>query len=479
MVHPSQGMHEEAARASLCLNALKCETPAVRARLRLLTVTVGVMLCGLAVAAVQAADRTDSSFGGKGFIKMSLPQGVDRGPVAPNIWDLAKVRGGFVGALADLTTSQDVFAVVRYRRNGVLDRGFGKKGFTRTLRLQQGNGQAQAFAVQPDGRIVLGGYWRRKPARPRPLLARFHPDGSLDRSFGSGGVAMWRRPGRHGSELLHDIAIQSSGRIVGVGAVGEHGIGESSRHPAGLVIAYRPDGRIDRSFGRAGRVAFRAPGGGEYTGLKTVRVLPGGKLLVAGFHHGRLLLARLLPDGELDASFGGGTGRVNLAVNSESTGCGSICFSATALELLPDGRIIALSSIFPDVPVLVRLWPDGELDRGFGRRGIAKVRAKRHWFKPFDMTLQRGRILVVGWDEARRAGSILSFAAFRYRADGRIDRSFGRGGVVVRRPGEFSGAFAALDQPGGRVVVAGGGQDKRKGNSWYSSYLLLTRYRPG
>lgn len=456
-----------------------CETRAVRARLRVLTVTIGVVLCGLAVAVVQAADRTDSSFGGKGFVKTSLPRGVDTGPVAPNIWDLAKVRGGFVGALADLTERQDFFGAVRYRRNGVLDRRFGRKGFTRPLRLRDGRGQAQAIAVQADGRIVLGGFWRRKPALPRPLLARFHPDGSLDRSFGNEGVLIWRRPGRHGGERLHDIAIQPGGRIVGVGAVGEHGIGESGRSPAAFVVAYRPDGSVDRSFGRAGRVAFRAPGGGEYTGLKTVRVLPDGRLLVAGFHHGRLFLARLLSDGSLDPSFGGGTGRVTMSVNPEDGGCSGNCFSATALELLPDGRIVALSSIFPDVPVLVRLWPGGELDRSFGRRGIAKVRARRHWFKPFDMTLQRGCILVVGWDEARRAGSILSFAAFRYRADGRIDRRFGRGGVVVRRPGEFSGAFAVLDQPGGRVVVAGGGQDKREGDAWYRSYLLLTRYLPG
>lgn len=439
---------------------------------------IAVVLCGLAVTA-QAADRSDPGFGGKRLIKMALPPGVDEGPVAPNIWDLAKVRGGFVGALADLTARQDAFAAVRYRRNGVLDRRFGKKGFTRPLRLKDGRGQAQAIAVQGNGRIVLAGYWRRKPGRSRPLLARFHPDGSLDRSFGSDGVAFWRRRGRHGSEVLHDVAIQPSGRIVGVGAVGEHGIGESSRSPAGLVIAYRPDGRVDRSFGRGGRVAFRAPGGGEYTGFKTVRVLPDGRLLVAGFHHGRLFLVRLLPDGRLDPGFGGGTGKVLMTVNPEGGGCGGNCFSSAAPVLRPDGRIVVLSSIFPDVPVVVRLWPGGELDRGFGRRGIVKVRVKRHRLNPFNLTLQRGRILVVGWDEARRHGSILSFATLRYRADGRLDRRFGRGGVVVRRPGEFSGAFAVLGQRGGKVVVGGGGQDKAEGDRWYSSFLLLTRYLPG
>ena len=206
-------------------------------------------------------------------------------------------------------------------------------------------------------------------------------------------------------------------------------------------------------------------------------MLPDGRLLVAGFHYGSLIVVRLLPSGELDPSFGSGTGRVTMFVNP-GPGCSRICWSSTALALRPDGRIVLLSSSFPDVPAVVQLWPNGERDWSFGRAGVLRVHVKRHVFLPFDMALQRGRILLVGWDEARRGAARLSFCAFRYLADGRLDRGFGHGGAWLHRGAEFSGAFAVLNQPRGRVVVAGGSEDKPKRSAPYESFLQLTRFLP-
>jgi len=419
----------------------------------------------------------DRSFSG-GFVETPLSPHEAKIPGAPNIWDMAPVRGGgFVAALADLTTEQDIFGVVLYRRNGSFDRGFGDEGFTRPLELKYRDGQAQAIAVQPDGRIVVAG--RSHGEYTRSLLARFRPGGSLDRSFGHGGIVLWSRwPRRFRNGALHDIAIQPGGRIVAVGSSREHGIGESRRYSAGIVTAYRSDGSLDSSFGADGQVVFPAAGGAEYTGLKTVRVLPDRRLLVAGFHYGSLLVVRLLPDGELDPSFGRGTGEVTLTVNNEHAGCDENCWSSTAVAVRPDGRILVLCSSFPDVPAVVRLLPDGERDLTFGRHGIARVHMKHHAFQLFDMALQRGRFLVVGWDEVRRSGERLRFAALRYLANGKLDRGFGHHGVWTHRGAEFSGAFAALNQPRGRVVVAGGAEDKPKGAAAYESFLQLTRFLP-
>jgi uncharacterized delta-60 repeat protein len=427
-----------------------------------------------------AAGGVDRSFSG-GFVETPLSPRQARVPGAPNIWDMAPVRGdGFVAAIADLTTEQSVFGVVRYRRNGSLDRRFGEEGFTRPLRLGRVDGQAQAIAVRRDGRIVVAGFWHGYSGNTHPLLAGFRRDGSLDRSFGHDGIVMSRRrPRGLRGGALHDVAIQPGGRIVAVGSAGEHGIGESSRFSAGTVTAYRPDGRLDRGFGDDGQVTFPVRGGAEYTGLKTVRALPDGRLLVAGFHYGSLLVARLLPDGGLDPGFGGGDGKVKMAVNGERGGCSAVCWSSTAIALRPDGRIVVLSSLWPDVPAIVQLRPNGERDWSFGHAGVARARVKRHRLVAFDMTLQRGRVLVAGWDEARRGKAVLSFCAFRYRADGRLDRSFGRHGVWVRRGAEFSGAYAVLNQPRGRAVVAGGSEDRPKARAPYESFLQLTRFLPG
>jgi uncharacterized delta-60 repeat protein len=451
---------------------------------RLLGAIVALFCLGAACAA-QAADRTDRSFGGDGFVKDWVGPVVDPGPLAPNIWDLAKHRGGFVGSLADLSAEQEYFGAVRYRRNGSIDRGFGREGFTRRVERESfGRTQAQGIAVQRDGGIVVVGWHHGFGEPAAPLLVRYRRDGSFDRSFGHRGIVTQKPSFTRGGDVFHDVAIESNGRIVVVGARGERGFGQSNGHPSGLVVAYRPDGRVDRSFGEGGRVLFPAPGGhGEYTGLKSVEVLGDGRLLVAGYHFGSLFVARLLPDGRLDRSFGGGDGKLVMLASPYGRGdaCPGICWSASPFVLRPDGRILVIAATWPDAPVLLRLTPDGEVDRSFGRRGLVSVFPKGHYFQPFDLALQGRRIVVAGFDEwyDGKGNGGLAFMVLRYRGDGRLDRGFGRRGIVVRREGPFSGAYAILNQ-GKRVVVAGGGEDAREeSDKWYSSFLLLTRYLPG
>jgi uncharacterized delta-60 repeat protein len=442
-----------------------------------LGLTVLACLCAIGLSAV-AASGLDRRFGEDGFVETPLSSHMAKLPGAPNIWDLAPIRGGFVAALTDLTDSQRIFGAARYRRNGALDSGFADGGFTRPLELGGARAQAQAVAVQGDGRIIVAGFRHGGGRRTAPLIARFRPGGSLDNSFGRDGVLIGPRPpGRYGrdrGEVVHDLAIQPGGRLITVGAAGEHGIGESARNPAGLVTAYRPDGRLDRSFGEAGRVAFSAHGGYEYTGLKSVQVLPDRRILVSGYRRGSLLLARLRPDGRLDRGFGGGDGTVEMFVNDGSSGCSSICWSAAPMALRADGRIVVLASVFPDVPVLLRLFPEGRLDRSFGRRGTVRLRARGHSFLGFGLALRRGGILVAGWDEARHGKARLSFSVFGRRGDGSVDRQFGRKGVLVRHNLEYSGAFATLNQPRGRVLVAGGGQAPEADE--YVSFLQVARF---
>lgn len=458
---------------------------AMRGRAACLGWLTMVLICLGAACAAQAADRTDRSFGGDGFVKDWVGPVVDPGPLGPNIWDLAEDRGGFVGSLADLSAEQEYFGAVRYRRNGSIDRRFGRRGFTRPIgrKYSSGRAQAQGIAVQRDGRIVVVG-WRHPEGHAAPLLVRYRRDGSFDRSFGLRGVVTQKLDNFRPGEILHDVAIEPNGRIVAVGARGEHGFGLSSGHPAGLVVAYRPDGRVDRSFGEGGRELFPAPGGhGEYTGLKSIEVLGDGRLLVAGYHFGSLFVARLLPDGRLDRSFGGGDGKLVTFANPYGRGdaCPGICWSAAPFVLRPDGRILVIAATWPDLPVLLRLTADGEVDRSFGRRGWVRVFPKGHYFQPFDLALQGRRIVVSGFDEwyDGKGNGGLAFMVLRYLGDGRIDHSFGRRGLVVRHEGPFSGAYAILNQ-GFRVVVAGGGEDAREeSDKWYSSFLLLTRYLPG
>lgn len=408
-----------------------------------------------------------------------MPAELD-GPVAPNVWDLAADGDGFVGALADLTKNQDSFGLVRYGGDGQLNAGFGEAGFTAPL---EGRGletaQTQAVVVQPSGRIVAAGF-RQSSLLYLPLLAGYRPDGSLDPSFGTGGLVAPKKTAGRATEALHDLALRPDGGLIAVGSTDEHPINISGYHPAGLVVAYTPDGGIDRSFGRKGRVVLRARGDErEYTGLRAVEVLPNGRILVAGFHYGSLFLARLLANGRLDRSFGGGDGMVIRFVGSRRYGCFKTCWVASPFAVAPDGGIVVLASTFPDVPVLLRFGPNGKLDRSFGRAGMARVRIKGHDIQPFGLGLQGDRVVVTGWDETAVERKLeLHFAVLRYLADGSRDFGFGTEGLVTRTDEPFSGAYATLAQPGGRLLVAGGGQDKAEGDAYYSSSLLLARYLP-
>ena len=172
-------------------------------------------------------------------------------------------------------------------------------------------------------------------------------------------------PSQAGDEALHAVAIERNGRIVTVGAKREHLAGR----PAALVIAYRADGSVDGRFGHGGRLLFPARRGAkEYTGFKAVQVLRSGKLLLAGYRQGRLFLVRLTSIGSVDRSFGGGDGEVTIDVGDNS-GCVGDCGLASPFVIQPGGAILAAANLSLGSFDLVRLSPDGRLDRGFGHGG--------------------------------------------------------------------------------------------------------------
>jgi uncharacterized delta-60 repeat protein len=447
-----------------------------RAKRRALGALTATWLCLFLVGIAQADDRLDQGFGAGGFVETPVGK-FDPGPGAANIWDLAPEGSGMVGALADLTENQNYFGLARYEADGSLDSGFGDEGFTPPLELKNGRtAQAQAVVVQPSGRIVAAGF-RSDHIRLRPLLAGYRPDGSRDLGFGLEGLVGPKRTAGRGSEAFHDLAVRPDGGLIAVGATDEHPINISWNRPAGVVVAYTPDGRIDRSFGNRGRVLFRARGDErEYTGLRSVQLLPDGRILVAGFHYGSLFIARLQPNGHLDRSFGGGDGKVIRLVGSRRFGCFKTCWVSSPLALQPDGSIVVLAATFPDVPVLLRFYPNGGLDRSFGRGGKVRIKLKDHRLELFGLGLQGDRIVLTGWDEASRGE--LHFAVLRYLSNGSRDYGFGSEGAVIRTDEPFSGAFATLAQPEGRLVVGGGGQDKAESDPYYASSLLLARFLP-
>jgi uncharacterized delta-60 repeat protein len=97
----------------------------------------------------------------------------------------------------------------------------------------------------------------------------------------------------------------------------------------------------------------------------------------------------------------------------------------------------------------------GDLDRSFGQRGTVITNLTPWNENTGDVAIQAdGRIVVVGRASSRSGYG--SFAVLRYRAGGRLDRGFGRDGVVVTDVSKREDSASAVAmQPNGKVVVVG------------------------
>jgi uncharacterized delta-60 repeat protein len=476
----------------------------------LFAVTAGVAL---------AADPTDPTFGTNGIaeIEARIPATGQVGGIV----DLEPTKGGkMLAAVYPIARGGHYFAAARIDPNGALDRSFGKDGFTPYIDVSHRKGeasggvvQAEAVAEQKDGDILLAGYYDNERALA-PALARFGPDGRLDPTFGDGGEVVPHPsnqgrallPGETGGEKLHDVAIEPrGGDIVGVGEVVPGRPGFDPRSPgrsAALVVAWRPDGRLDRRFGHDGRFEVKARRNPAFTGFTQVQALPSGKLLVSGYVRQQIVLYRLTARGRIDRSFGGGDGRVTVG---RPTSDDAYNFIRAPFAVDRKGRIVLCGGTFPssghsEEPVaLVRLRPDGRRDRSFGR-SIYIERApadeaepfhRRHvqffHFQPEAVAVDgHARIVVTGseagiYSRGPKEGGFeyLYFSSRRFLPNGRRDRNFGHGGVAATNPpGSRSLARAALTQPDGRVVAGGWIQIERGGgNGPGNTAMLLTRYR--
>jgi uncharacterized delta-60 repeat protein len=153
--------------------------------------------------------------------------------------------------------------------------------------------EAQAVAVQPDGKVVAVGssvyrpYIREDGSTldlSKALLVRYLPDGSLDPSFGAGGPIT----PEVSEPVFRDVAVTPDGRILALGDA---------------VYAFRPDGSLDRAFGERGRASINSRRLPFAIRPRAISLLPDGRFQVAGYLNSRLLLARLEADGRPDRSW--------------------------------------------------------------------------------------------------------------------------------------------------------------------------------
>lgn len=392
-----------------------------------LGVAVFVLWAGSALADGGALDPT---FAGTGIATMALAGSGDLNAVAVQP-DGKIVAGGYVG----LPGAQNgLLAVVRYTAAGSLDPSFGHNGLVTT---DVGTGVIYALAVQPDGKIVAAGGSFDGGVEWDAVFVRYNLDGSLDSTFGHGGIV--------GPTLAPDaaIAVQPDGKIVAVGSSGN------------IVVArYNPDGSPDAGFGWGGQVITSSPNNEDGAALA---LQPNGGIIVAGDSaspsdptNASILMRRYNSDGSLDTSFGS-----NGAVLTPA----GVPAAASSVVLQPDDKILLAGDALVGsqyVSALARYAGNGALDASFGDQGVVLTGGANLGYVDgaHSVLLQHdGKIVTVSDGLAWGWG----FGLARHLPDGAMDAGFGDGGIVTTTFGSTTtgSARAAALGPDDKLVVAG------------------------
>lgn len=319
---------------------------------------------------------------------------------------------------------QTIRSIVRINSDGTYDNAFVSATVSSTI---------NKLALQPDGKIIIGGAFTNVGGMSRRYIARLNTTGSLDQTFDAGQQAtgtvtslylrtdgkilfgsfisqsetVLRQLNPDGSfdlAFTSDVSVfgtpfaitqLSDGKILAAGS-----LAPVSGTP-NTVFIFNTDGSSDLSFqpNFSGRGRVRA-----------VAVLSDGKVLIGGIFDRvnglpRRLLTRLDPDGTIDEGFAAGS---------------IFGFEVTVLLIQPDGKILVGGRTLAAVPgpgrSLFRLNPDGSVDGSFNQVEFSTFTTKA-------LAIQAdGRILMSylqSVQDGREIGGLV-----RYNADGSLDNSF-------------------------------------------------------
>jgi uncharacterized delta-60 repeat protein len=402
--------------------------------------------------ATPTAGSLDLTFNASGKATLAASAGDD------NLAAVALQSDGKIVAAGDVN---DVFAgnvqigVVRYNTDGTPDSTFGNGGLVITG--FQFRDLANAVAIQPDGKILVGGYsaaGNSSSYSTRFLVARFNANGTLDTTFGGGTGRVITNVGT-GQCTVYGLAVQSDGKIV---ASGDAFDGTSS----GFAVArYNANGTLDTTFDGDGITIVQITGGSDVQAR--VALDGNGKIVLVGMADTErgwtnfdVGVARLNPNGTLDTTFDG-DGKNKLFI-STLTNAG---VNTHSLALTSDGGVLIGGTVYfdggTDNAFLMRLTPGGALDTAFANQGSLvttyNTPSWRHAGLDAIVLQPDGQILGAGYNYTNLHPA--RPALMRLSPAGVPDATFGSGGYVIETiptTGRFDGGVL---QPDGTFVGAG------------------------
>ncbi len=288
------------------------------------------------------------------------------------------------------------------------------------------NTVVEAIAIQPDGKILIGGPFSLYDSTAINGIARLNTDGSLDTTFDPGAGVMGYVQGQQ--YHVYAIAIQTDGKILLGGAF--HNFDNT---PRDRIVRLNADGSLDNTFD---------PGDGADGEIRTMAIQGDGKILIGGSFSRYYSLSNLAPsitrintDGTIDNSFSPGDG-ANSSINS--------------LAIQGDGKIV-IGGDFTSydgtaLNRIARINSDGSLDTGFdpgtGSDGtFPSIRTVK--------VQNDGKIIAAGYFDSFDGNTRRKIA--RLNSNGNFDASFDPGSGA-----DLNAIHRVEILSGGNLIILGG-----------------------
>lgn len=373
---------------------------------------------------VAQAGKLDPTFGKGGIVT------TDFGVGAADPGGIAIQPDGKIVVFADLRTEgvSEALAFVRYNTDGSQDTKFGNAGVT----IVQNLTFASSMTIQPDGKIVGVGFNAGHFGGSTGIaVVRLSSDGTLDSTFGTGGVAT---TGILEFGFAGSVAVQPDGKILLAN---------------GDLVRLLANGQLDSNFGTGG-LAHVIGGGFVGDSVGEMALLHNGKILVssASLFPTSGLVSRYSSNGSLDTSF---------AVNGQMGTTGP----ANALLLLGNGELLVGGNLNTKVnePVgfaVSRYHAVGVTDAKFGTHGgVATPIANFPTVVTSGLGVQSsGDLVTLGTASVPKTSQV--FALARYTPTGQLDTAFGTNGIVTTSFGADAVTTSGLAiQPDDKIVAFG------------------------
>jgi len=372
-------------------------------------VAVGGSTQDFAIARYTPDGTLDSTFGTGGKVLTDFePYWASAQALA--IQANGKIVVGGVRGIQRGTQTINHFALARYNTNGSLDTTFGSGG--KVVTAFSGSDIIEGLAIQPDGRIIAVGSTVITFNQSNDLaVLRYNANGSLDTSFGSGGIVTMDFFAHY--DGANCVVIQPDGQILVAGATDSNPTTLSSNQNYDfLLLRFNANGSLDTSFGSGGKVITDFSGKND--GARDMALQADGRILLGGSAHDgsfrSFALARYNANGSLDTAFG--SNGKQFAIFDPPTSS-----EGKDMTLLPNGKIVMVGTNYASANVdfmLARFSTDGSLDNlGSGNYVLTDFSGGYDWARAITL-YGNDQIIAVG--SASDLGEH-DFALARYLGD--------------------------------------------------------------